>query len=246
MRFLTPFLLLVVLLSGAAQAQETTAAWEVTVYIPDESAIVTLSAAGEIERLPVPEQVTEILKHTFDPVIRLSADHHWLAFNQEIDSGVVYLSDLQAGSCCVEFGAETALPDGTMPGVFQLVGFSPDGTKLALVAEHYPMECGEYCFPDTSGILVELDTMTLQVVGDFVSSGSRPVGWVDGGIASTQVVYCLPGEMCVRSTVVSVQVVRDVKAGEIVSSIPIGVSNYAYDRGDHLYSSGEYITPYVY
>lgn len=236
--------------TGTVQAQDVASDWEVTVYIPNEAAIVTLSAGGETGRIAVSEQTNELLNDAYLPSMKLSPDHRWLAFDtlspDGYQTGTISVADLQSKSCCQEFGVETELPDGTKPGIFKLVGFSPDSTELALVAEQYPQECGEGCFPTTSGIVVELATMMVSPVAQFVFGNESPLGWVEDGIAVAQHQPCLPGQMCMDPTSISWKVVRDITTGETLSSVPIVRSLWGAVLGDTLALTGEYISYHFY
>lgn len=247
MRFLTLLLLFVLMLSSIAQAQDERASWEVTVYIPNEAAIVTLSAEGEINKIAVPEQANEILKVADRPDVQLSAGHRWLAFNQGENTGIIHLADLQAGTCCEEFGAETELPDGTKPGFFQLVGFSPDATKLALGTVQRPEgEFCEHCSPSASGYLVELATMRVRPAAQFIFGYESHLGWVEEGVVAAQHQRCAPGQMCVDPTYMSWKTVRNIETGETVSSTPIVLQGYTNPIGDTLLLTGEYISYHFY
>lgn len=178
MKLLITLLLLVVF--GSAQTD-----WRMVVYLEESRELLTLNAGGVTERVTLPDGL--FTPDTMINEIKVSPDQRYVAvtaYNPE-DGTVppVQIADLENGTCCVSF----ELPDAM---AYQLAGFDPAGTTLALAFVTYD-ETIE--FPYSGGMMtvdagtgeivaqVNMEDVPQEITGDFAITAL--VGdWIEEGV----------------------------------------------------------------
>lgn len=149
-------------LAGAARAQDT--GWEAVLLEQGDAgayAVIVINAEGVIAGSTLPDAALIPVEDTFISEAALSPDRRYLALTFYLAGSdrplPVAIYDLETESCCVYI----ELPAEDVIGAFDLGGFSPDGTRLALsyVAADYTAQGSPF-----QGGLMIVDAATGDIV----------------------------------------------------------------------------------